>query len=1002
MASIQNEIQTNKAKHTINNVYKKLIQPLKLALIPLFMTSCAISQWPAQQPQDSNIIATDNMNEKPIQKAEEPVISKYENETIWITSFMPQNKKAILKYYDTLMSEEIRFLDNKLFEVTAIYRAMRHPELAIKHFNTYKNKASAKFILLHALNSPIFGSIYNESSQQVLNQDFSNMLLQLKKEEYFTYILDNLEWGIPQYLFMTHLGLLEDRDLAKTYCKILLIKKPNFLKFIKESTVIFNEKELYEILILLAEEDPESTFNNYDIWKDNEYRKDILHRIAIQWEIQILRWAKMIEDETLKGEIIAETLDNLEYTLTNIYFLTKNFDIRHNVPNKEKVLNTIAKEYEQVVLRFPDIYKNLEISRKILIKIAKENPHSIIYDQENIKKYTYWNKIIDIAHDSFFENKTNILKNIPTYLEHYKLSPNDLEKVTKKAYYELIETDAQYVYFNYSRIEQEDYATDILQKLTKSTLKNRPNLILDNIHLYEESSRDTLIHQALNSLAYINPWVLYDFWYNEQYNLKNYRNDIETKAIRRLFDLDKNEFVRYYESYWNRDFADTFLYSALQKVWKTNPEIIIGNNIRFNKASINNPEIAKTIEDLLFNQAKTQPGEILKNMDQYANRWYYDSLSKEAFFKLIETNPFEIGNYIEQIKNSPIMWEVFQKICKHSTLDAIEIYNEYTTYLHRDDIHHLVKEEALTDLLLYENLLPDNELFKNSKKLFDWVHSIKEIRIGKKIVKLDPASNINIYTWLLKTYFQNKDECIVKWVVNRDKVRKMQEHAFDVFLEDLAWTNQEKSDVSVITLIATEKDDDNGAFSNRDKINEYFASLWTKHDNISDSLHLTPQKILLHIKKSIEQHPDKKHIILVWTHGTPGWEGLLWWIHRTKKEFDELYNINNSNKNIRIRVQNSSCFSNWKDENFADNNVQTIITDSSRQTSISTGIGGGGFLDLQMRSPTEKDSNWILIADFNDDWEVSYNESTLFVIMNYMYSNIITVTKNWEIIYFLS
>ncbi|NCQ81483.1 hypothetical protein GW750_01500 [bacterium] len=81
---------------------------------------------------------------------------------------------------------------------------------------------------------------------------------------------------------MTHLGLLEDRDLAKTYCKILLIKKPNFLKFIKESTVIFNEKELYEILILLAEEDPESTFNNYDIWKDNEYRKDILHRIAIQ------------------------------------------------------------------------------------------------------------------------------------------------------------------------------------------------------------------------------------------------------------------------------------------------------------------------------------------------------------------------------------------------------------------------------------------------------------------------------------------------------------------------------------------------------------------------------------------------------------------------------------------------------------------------------------------------------------------------------------------------
>ncbi|NCQ81482.1 hypothetical protein GW750_01495 [bacterium] len=97
----------------------------------------------------------------------------------------------------------------------------------------------------------------------------------------------------------------------------------------------------------------------------------------------------MIEDETLKGEIIAETLDNLEYTLTNIYFLTKNFDIRHNVPNKEKVLNTIAKEYEQVVLRFPDIYKNLEISRKILIKIAKENPHSIIYDQENIKKYTY-------------------------------------------------------------------------------------------------------------------------------------------------------------------------------------------------------------------------------------------------------------------------------------------------------------------------------------------------------------------------------------------------------------------------------------------------------------------------------------------------------------------------------------------------------------------------------------------------------------------------------------
>jgi hypothetical protein len=203
-----------------------------------------------------------------------------------------------------------------------------------------------------------------------------------------------------------------------------------------------------------------------------------------------------------------------------------------------------------------------------------------------------------------------------------------------------------------------------------------------------------------------------------------------------------------------------------------------------------------------------------------------------------------------------------------------------------------------------------------------------------------------------------------------------------------------KPDNIVISIFA--KDDSRALTKeNREKSNNYLKTLVKeenfKNYNVDDWKPEFPDEIIIDIQEIIKLNPKSQIIIRMAGHWWKDWSMSYNWMNFTKGQFDILFNLW---PNVHIDI--ISCYSGYKDDdsndnfitnlpNFADNNLWSLVLDSSLQPSMWWNTKDSSQYSF-FQALEEKDVDWKFEVDYDWDGFVTYNEAVIYRMLNYNYS----------------
>lgn len=436
----------------------------------------------------------------------------------------------------------------------------------------------------------------------------------------------------------------------------------------------------------------------------------------------------------------------------------------------------------------------------------------------------------------------------------------------------------------------------------------------------------------------------------EKYKDREYAEEVLKKSVEKAVLITPFIALHYFEKYKDRDYAE----EVLKKLVESNPLIALHNFEKYKDRDYAEEILKKSVENAVLIASRVA----LQYFDVYKDREYAEEILK----KLVERDPQEVLKFFEKYKE--------------------------TSYA-----SNIVDSIPLTEMLFstQSEPLPKDILFESVQSLFEWLHSIREVKLWKKTLVLDLSKHLNIYSWLLKTYLASSSQYTnLDKTVDRGKVRKNYENNVIAFIKQGENRSEKKKKSINVFLVRAGNSawDDKYSpltYSNLSLRGLYRGKLswvWKFHDYSSDVNPQSPEFILDAFEKEIQSHPKWYYLFHLWAHGhTDGSVWLKWW-DRERKHFDRLLNIQTKYPN-HIKVDLVSCNSWDKDRNFYDNTIKNLSMDSGKQSSYWL----ENWSDTTfLKAFDAKDSDWNLEADYDGDGVINFNEALLYRNIYYNYS----------------
>lgn len=361
-----------------------------------------------------------------------------------------------------------------------------------------------------------------------------------------------------------------------------------------------------------------------------------------------------------------------------------------------------------------------------------------------------------------------------------------------------------------------------------------------------------------------------------------------------------------------------------------------------------------------------------------------DKMSHEEFELVAKENLLQALSYFPYYTDNADEEKIVKAVLKR---DLVGFLSHIEKYKDTEYISEVIDSIPLEELLLQHEHIPKNKLFESINSLFEWLHSIKIIKIAQKNLVLDLWQHDNIYSWLLKTYLANKKAYLnPDKSIHRDKVKVKYEENIKKFIEQGQEWAESKENTHTFWVRVSHRawDDKNNGFAyGNEKLKkiykENFTWEWKFHDYSSEINPQSADHILNAFEQNIKKYPRDNHIFHLWAHGKDNGSGLLKWWNRTKEHFDRLLNIQTKYpENIKIDI--GSCRSRHKDTNFYNNRIKNLSMDSGQYRSY----WWENWSDATFLEAFEaKDTYWNFVADIDGDRIVNFNEALFYRNINY-------------------
>jgi hypothetical protein len=324
-----------------------------------------------------------------------------------------------------------------------------------------------------------------------------------------------------------------------------------------------------------------------------------------------------------------------------------------------------------------------------------------------------------------------------------------------------------------------------------------------------------------------------------------------------------------------------------------------------------------------------------------------------------------------------LWWIHHYKRIKYWRDEIIKIFNEILW-------NYNYELRNYPDFLFNINTLPNEEKYDDIKNLANKLFKITRLKIWNKTIELKHPESINLYSWLLRTYLNNRKMYTNGETIFWDEVILEYEKNIKNYIR--AWVNFSSSKKLHTFFVRAHSqwwDDINWAvtynYTGMVSLYQYLWQHWTYKVITSNKLLMTPNQIIDAFAKQIHDYSEDYHLFHLWGHG--GRDGsleLAWW-NRTVTHFDKLFNLQVAHP-WRIRIDIMSCNSFRKDNDWKNNTIGSISLDSSQHVAYWKESWSDSTLMIAF---SKKNAQWNLEADYDGDGVVNYHEALIYRAINY-------------------
>lgn len=776
--------------------------------------------------------------------------------------------------------------------------------------------------------------------------------------------------------------------IYKTRNKAISLKNPKFPKW--ELQV---DKEIMKIYGMRK---PEQALENHYLYKGAPYARETVYNavyndIWLQWE-KILKYLSVFSKEAYASEYVFTIGTQYPWKL-----------MEHTVDFKNTwyafdSINRIISISPNSVIAYYLAYQDMPRAKNVLTILLDKNPKSLIwyYDRYDDKE------ILQIAFEKVLQDDPlYVLKKLWTPSWKYLSQP--LEKaMVKKSFMFCIVSNPEFILDHFYRYE-ELLENEEVHKLTiESVIAKHPEYIVTGDYKWwlEDFFGWVATEQyesAVSSLLENNPWLILVYFSRIKEKITNLK-DVFVSALESSVTKNPRAVLTYVF-----DFNDIDLSADERKVFydrartieaEKNPRGFLNSFDRYTRDL--NPEEKKKMFIKLIKNGKEQSR---TSITSYFERYPYDkkvqALFDELLLEIADKDPEYIPWLFEAFKHKSYAKELLLRVAKKSPKAFLEWFHLYRPQPYISDV---IKVIPVEEMLFHYWVFKENhfEWFTVYHLLFKWLHAIKSIQLWSKKITLDPKKNINIYSWILKTYLNQSNWNLQNSTIDWYAIVVQYEKNINAFIEQ--WKNRSFSNKEhIFTTVARVSeqwwDDHNWAFSVYwKKVKEVYKWLWWAwfSDYSSNITVLEPSKIIDLFEKQILDSPNSYHIFHLWAHGGTSWEAETVWWEWSKDDFDRLFNLWVQFPD-KVKIDITSCNSWTKDDNYADNTIDNLSLDSWLHPSYNY----SDFIFLEAFKKV--DQRWVRIADYDNDGEVNHNEALLYRAVEYSASlTPISFDNEWD------